>query len=29
MVTLLPKKEVLTANAKAAEWASEHILVLW
>jgi len=28
MTTLLPKKEVLTANAKDAEWASEQILVL-
>lgn len=29
MVTLLPKKEALLANAKDAEWAPEHILVLW
>ena len=29
MTTLLPKKEVLIAKAKDAEWASEQILVLW
>jgi hypothetical protein len=29
MATMLPKKEVLIAKAKDAEWISEQILVLW